>query len=135
MDRPVLLNNKGVTLIEMMISLVITLIASLALMQTTLIGMNANLQNEIRDQAVYIAEKRMNELRGSAFSDLTATAPEGVDETAIAKQVRRGTVTYTPRLTITDVNVTTKQINVLISWSHKGQTYSHGIVSIISDHE
>ncbi len=65
-------NKKGVTLIEMMIALVILLVVSLALMQTAIIGMNVNLQNALRDEAVSIAEMRMNQLRSLPFDLVTA---------------------------------------------------------------
>ena len=64
-------NKKGVTLIEMMIALVILLVVSLALMQTAIIGISMNVQNALRDEAVNVAEMRMNQLRSMPFDSFT----------------------------------------------------------------
>ncbi len=46
-----------------MIALVVLLVVSLALMQTALVSIDANMTNILRDEAVGIAEMRMNEAR------------------------------------------------------------------------
>ncbi len=62
---PVLYNKRGMTLIEVMIALMILMVVSMALLQTALLGMKENLRNAIRDEAVNVAEQRMNELRST----------------------------------------------------------------------
>ncbi len=51
-----------------MIALVILMVVSLALMQTALLGIRENLRNAMRDEAVNIADQRMNELRNTDFN-------------------------------------------------------------------
>jgi len=58
---------EGFTLVEVMIALVITLLVFLALMQTALVGIDSNMRNVLRDEAVKIAEMRMNEMRNIPF--------------------------------------------------------------------
>jgi prepilin-type N-terminal cleavage/methylation domain-containing protein len=131
----VLLNNKGVTLIEMMISLVILLIVSLALMQSALLGMSTNVENSLRDEAVNVAEMRMNQLVSLPFTDaiiapgLLPTPP--VAEADISRKLRNAIVIYTPTRTITDLNADSKQITISVAWSYKGQRYTHGTMSIM----
>jgi type IV pilus assembly protein PilV len=119
-------NKKGVTLIEMMIALVILLVVSLALMQTAIIGMNVNLQNVLRDEAVNIAEMRMNQLRSLPFELVTAGT-----ETPVARNFRGFTETYNPARTISTINANSKQIAIMVSWTYRGQTYNHGITTIV----
>jgi len=136
MAHSVLLNKKGVTLIEMMISLVILLIVSLALMQTSLLGMKTNVQNAVRDEAVNITEMRMNQLRSLSFpvpdgptNDLTATT--NALDTAVTRTFRGFTATYTPRRTVTDLNEESKQITVSVSWLFGGKSYTHTVTTIM----
>jgi prepilin-type N-terminal cleavage/methylation domain-containing protein len=135
MERAVLSNKKGVTLIEMMISLVILLIVSLALMKTQSLGLSSNVKNQLRDEAVNIAEMRMNQLRSLPFNDtlihadLTATA--GVTETAVRRNFRGFFIDFTPRRKIADISTDAKQITITVSWSYLGQTNSHGVMTIM----
>lgn len=131
----VMFNNKGVTLIELMVSLVILLIVSLALMQTSLLGISTNMKNQIRDEAVNVAEMSMIRLRSLPFTaalvhaDLTATA--GVMETPVERKFRGFSIDYRPRRTIVDINTETKQITMAVTWDYRGKTYTHGITSIM----
>ncbi len=132
-QRPVLLNKKGVTLIEMMIALVILLIVSLALMQTAMLGISTNVQNALRDEAVNVAEMRMNQLTSLPFT-ATVTHTELTSsgtETVIPRSFRGFSMDYTPTRTITDINTNSKQITISVAWSYKGRLYTHGITTIM----
>lgn len=136
MERLVLLNKKGVTLIELMVSLVILLVVSLAFMQTALLGTSTNVANQIRDEAVTVAEMRMNQLRSLPFTDTTTNpylvAPgNNPVEVVVQRKFRGFSVNYTPTRTITNISTDAKQITVTVSWSYRGKTYSHGIMTIM----
>jgi prepilin-type N-terminal cleavage/methylation domain-containing protein len=62
----------GFTLVEVMIALIIMLVVFLALMQTALVGIDSNMINTLRNEAVNIAEIRMNEARNKPFVSLDA---------------------------------------------------------------
>jgi type IV pilus assembly protein PilV len=128
MERVAMFNKKGVTLIEMMIALVILLVVSLALMQTAIIGMNVNLQNILRDEAVNIAEMRMNQLRSLPFDSISPGAE------TVTRNFRGFTETYNSLRTIATITANSqqiKQISILVSWTYRGKTYDHGITSIV----
>jgi type IV pilus assembly protein PilV len=121
-------NKKGVTLIEMMIALVILLVVSLALMQTAIIGMNVNLQNVLRDEAVNIAEMRMNQLRSLPFDSISPGADTD------SRDFRGFTETYNSLRTINTITANSqqiKQIFIRVDWNYRGKTYSHGITTIV----
>jgi prepilin-type N-terminal cleavage/methylation domain-containing protein len=61
--RRVPLNRKGLTLVEMLVAMVVLLIVFLALMQTALVSIGYNMNNVLRDEAVSIADERMNNAR------------------------------------------------------------------------
>ena len=74
--------KKGLTLVEVLIAMVILLLVSLALMQTALVSIDANMRNVLRDEAVSVAEMRMDEARNTAFDSLASDStplPSGVD--------------------------------------------------------
>ncbi len=125
------LNNKGMTLIEMLIALMLLLITSLAMMQTSLLAIQTNLVNSLRDEAVSIAELRMNELRNLQFDDLTPTAPTGAAEAPITRNMRAASFSFGLRRTVADINLDTKQVTVTVNWSYKNVPYTHSITTVL----
>jgi type IV pilus assembly protein PilV len=123
----VMRNKKGFTLVEVMIALVVVLLVFLALMQTALVGIDSNMINILRDEAVSIAEMRMNEARNQPFDSLVTTPPE-----TVSRNFRNITnFSYTVTRTVTDLNADNKQVNITVTWEWKGNPYTHSITSIL----
>lgn len=128
-------NNKGLTLVEILIALVITLIVFLGLMQTALLSIDVNTTNLLREEAISIAEERMRELRDLSFASLT---PGAWTIEPVTRDFRNFPVNYTRTVTVTDIGTGTdaKQINVLVTWEWKektvasGNPYTHSITTI-----
>lgn len=140
MARIALQNKNGMTLIEVLIALLLLMVVALAVMQTALVGMNANLQNSLRDVAVNIADLRMDELRSMAtgtffdggtpaIGDLTVVA--GYTEPVISRNFRAYTENYTPSRTVSSINTDTKQVTITVTWSFRGQNYTHIATTIM----
>jgi type IV pilus assembly protein PilV len=131
MERIALHNKKGMTLLEVLIALVILMVVSLALMQTALLGIRENLRNALRDEAVNIAEQRLNELRNTDFNSITLVS--NLTETAISRTFRAGAVPvhFTPTRTVTQIGSDAKQIAITVSWGFAGQTYAHNVTTIM----
>lgn len=140
----VLLNKKGVTLVEVMMALVILLLVFLALMQTALVSINANMNNVLRDEAVSIAEQRMNEARSVPYDTLisdAATIPTPNDCPAtftIGGRVQRNFRNIINKDFCTNMTVSTlgaagdaRQVNVRVIWNWKGEAFSHTITTLI----
>ena len=122
-------NKKGMTLIEVMLALVILMVVSLALMQTALLGMRENLKNVMRDEAVNIADQRINELRNLPFHALFSAPAEA----AISRSFRAANVTFTPTRTLSQIDTKTIQIDMRIDWHYPpGQNYSHSVTTIVT---
>ncbi len=62
------MNSQGVTLVEVMISLVILLIVFMGLIQASLLTINHNMRNEVRDEAVRVGAASMALLRSFNYS-------------------------------------------------------------------
>ncbi len=116
-------DKKGLTLIEVMIALVVLLIVSLALMQTALVSIDANMKNVLRDEAVNIAEMRMNETRNIPFDNLVAGASGG---TVLRNFRNISNFQYTVTRTVTDLNPDNKQVNITVIWEWKENTVANG---------
>ena len=67
MEQIVKLNKRGMSLVEVMIALLVMLLVFFALMQTALVGIDSNMLNSLRSEAVNVAEMRMNEARNEPF--------------------------------------------------------------------
>ena len=127
MGQIVLLNKKGLTLVEVLIALVVLLFVSLAMLQTALVSIDSNMRNVLRDEAVSIAEMEMNEARNSAFDSLTGTLTGTVQ-----RNIRNiSNFTFNITRTITDLTTDNKQVDISVAWTWKGNPYTHTIISIV----
>lgn len=74
------LDDRGLTLVEVLIASLITLILFMALMQTALLSIDVNAGNALRNEAVSIAEERMREIRDIGSSDeFNALSSDGTE--------------------------------------------------------
>lgn len=129
MPQTVLKDKKGMTLIEVVIALLVLLIVFLALMQTALVGIDANMLNVLRDEAVNIAEEQMSTARNSPFDSLAAGA---ADVSPPDRRLRNiAAFTYTVTRTVTDINTDSKQVVMTVTWIWKENPYTHTISTIV----
>jgi len=146
----VLLNKKGFTLVEVMIALVVVLVVFLALMQTALVGIDSNMRNVLRDEAVSIAEMRMNEARSIPFTSLGSDpgslagydCPNGFSSTGVPVERNIRNISgfdFCTNLTCQELggdgncstdDADSKQVNVMVGWKWKGDNYTHRITTI-----
>ena len=154
----VLLNKRGLSLVEMLIAMSILLFVFLALMHVALISIDSNVKNLLRDEAVSIAEQRMTELRNLPFTTSVTNAAlndtNGVSnsvagnpaeafvlfDTSKAANVDPNTTSRNLRNVyqmpfivtkrIDDLNTDNKQIEIKVSWDWKGEPFSHQITGI-----
>jgi prepilin-type N-terminal cleavage/methylation domain-containing protein len=133
------LNKKGLTLVEVMISLVVLLFVSLAMMQTALVSIDSNARNTLRAKAVSLAERIANDARDTAdtaggYASLAQTGYTDVVFTRPAPEeieAQRMGVTFTKQRRIIDHGVTDKEIGVWVQWQWKGQTYNYSFSTIL----
>jgi prepilin-type N-terminal cleavage/methylation domain-containing protein len=133
MELHVLKSNEGLTLVEVLIAMVVFLLVSLAMMQTALVGIDSNTISMLRDEAVNVAELRMNEARNVPFASLVSDAAD----VPIVRNVRNitGGVAYTTRVVVAELDgdgnlgtddANTKQINVTTTWEWRDKTVANG---------
>lgn len=156
-----MLNEKGFSLVEVMIALVVLLFVSLALMQTALVSIEANMKNVLRDEAVGIAEGRMSETKQLIFnksstnllSDTTdvnltnVLCPPGYWSTfgslgVLVKRnlkniadfpycTNRTVIEYGGDGSLSTPDAISRRVTITVGWAWKGAEYSHSITSMV----
>jgi type IV pilus assembly protein PilV len=125
-------NKEGFSLVEVLVAMVVLLVSSLALMQTALVSIEANMGNALREEAVNVAEMRMNEARSTLHSSLQSDAADVIVNRNLKKI---DSFPYTTRRIVTDLGSNNAQVEVTVNWSWKGKDYVHKINTIIRDEE
>ena len=133
MEQRVLKNNQGLTLVEVLIAMVVFLLVSLAMMQTALVGIDSNTRNILRDDAVNVAEEKMNRARNLPFfPDLGLTSDPNPN---LQRQINNVNRTFFTNTTVTELDgvgnlgtddANTKQINITVTWEWRDNTIANG---------
>lgn len=134
-------DNGGFTLIEMMMAILIFMVGMLGLLQAINLAMEANLRNQVREEAVNVGERVMNELRGKGFDNISvASTPTETYTYApyqVPSKIRGASRSYSVSrrskvLSIENSLNVTKQLEVVVSWTYKGVAYENRVISPIS---
>ena len=140
-------NGNGFSLVEVMIALCILLLVFMGLMHSALLGIDSNLRNIFRDEAIKIAAERMEETRNMPFavvvSDVNvdnlmlpacANPPVGDGgpyEVEIQRNFRNiQNFPYGTRMTVTNLDANTRQIQIFVRWEYHNECFTHSIMSL-----
>ncbi|MEW6585968.1 MAG: prepilin-type N-terminal cleavage/methylation domain-containing protein [Nitrospirota bacterium] len=130
-------NEYGVSLVEVLIALTILLLVFTGLLHGALLGIDNNLRNLLRDEAVSVADEYMMRLKNMPFDDLSA----GSACQDVPRPVRNTTKIFTVCNDVADLDATpdTRSIAVVVGWDHKnedtpkdptGREYQHSITTV-----
>ena len=137
------MNNKGVTLVEVMIALVVLLIVFMGLIQASLVSIDQNVRNEVRDEAVRIAAEYMTRTRATAFGNVTATgincAAASATWTAfpgtptVTRNFRNMSVTYNIGRCVDVLDTENSRVGISVTWTYKAgePPITHTILSTL----
>ncbi len=133
--------NRGFTLIEVMMAILILMVGMLGLLQAINLAIEVNLRNQLREEAVNVGERVMNEMRGKGFDNISVASTPTDTYTypvyQIPSKIRGTSRTYSVsrRSTVlSSVNSlpVTKQLEVLVNWTYKGVSYENRVKAPIS---
>lgn len=124
-------NNGGFTLIEVLIAIVILMVGMLGLLESINVAMEFNLKNHMRDEAVYVGEKYMNEFRGRGYSAILGN----FSSLTVTSKIRGGKHNLTVDRSWSDMGASTKRLQVLVKWKYKGVEYENRVISPISQQQ
>lgn len=125
-------SKEGFSLIEFLVAMIILTIGLLGLLQSVNLSINHNMQNEIRNIAVTLADEVMSEHKKQGFDALD----DGNIKETIERLVVKTNKTFNVETDILQVSKaadSSKQITVTVTWDYKQNNYSHSISSIISN--
>jgi prepilin-type N-terminal cleavage/methylation domain-containing protein len=156
MGPPASLNNRGFTLVEMLVAMVIMLVLLLSLVQAAILSIDGNLRNLLRDEGVRIAEQRMNGtvvdkgnniyrgLRDSPFDLLLSEAkPNWIctdKDKPVVRSLRNIAKEYSVCWRIRTLSSEVLNLEAAVGWDHRNELpalsptvreYQHTISSIL----
>jgi type II secretory pathway pseudopilin PulG len=124
------------TLVEVLVSLVIVFIIFLGLSGSGLVVLNENIKNEMRDEAVSVAEMEMQTVRNISFTTIA-------DSTHIVnRQIRNVNVGYNVERKVANPDGTTpaidpnsRRVTINVTWTRienqQTRSYSHQVATIV----
>lgn len=133
-ERALKNNASGMTLVEVLVSIAIAFIVFLGLSASGLVVLNENLKNDLRDEAVNVAEQEMIAVRGMPFDNLAA-----VDNTTVTvtRAIRGVAKNFTVTRTVPPIGADpdNRQLTINVAWTrienNLTQSYNHQVATIV----
>lgn len=124
------LNNRGFTLIEVMVAMLITLVGLLGLLQAVSVATEHNLKNGLRDEALKVGEDQMSSLWVKPFDNYSdAYTPISVPS-RLRGFSKNYTVTRTTNKLPNAVSYDSRELIVNVGWTYKNESFQHEVHSV-----
>lgn len=126
---------RGVSLVEVMIALTVLLIVFMGLIQASLVSIQSNMRNLLRDEAVTIASEQISRLRGANYDDMNADgtidgSPLNLPAMTVTRNYRNAAaVNFTVTRNVTALDANNKQITVTTAWLWQNEPFQHQIMT------
>lgn len=127
-------DQRGFTLVEVMVAVLIMTIGLLALLQTVGVSLEYNRSNKFRNDAITFADDAVGTAKASAFNSVITSTVSKTNKSGL------GFVNYSVANTVTSLtgnSLATNQISgakrllVTVSWREKGARKTHSISTTI----
>ncbi len=115
-------DDRGFSLIELMVSLVILSVSLLALLSVIITSIQVNRQNDLRNAAIRLTGETAENFLSTPIDSIAIGGPTS---TTLSVKIRTGTVSYTVSSFVSLLSNDLKQINITVSYPFNGQTYSN----------
>ena len=130
----VCLNKRGFTLIEFLVAIVILMVGMLGLLQVVNLAYSTNLQNDLRNTAVVLADEEISRELKKGYDNVINASFRNY---TVSRPMLNAMKNYSVNLTGTQISSGTdssKQVSVLVIWRYKKMRYDHGISAVVSKH-
>lgn len=120
------LRDGGFSLVEMMIATFILAVSILALTSLTITSIQVNLENDLRNTAV--------RLTSETAEDLLRQPIESISDATVNRNltIRGGTRTFTVTTDVTTLTNDLRQVDIQVTYTHRGKTSS--VNSVVYKH-
>lgn len=115
-----------------MVALVVMIVAMVGLLQAIGIALEHNLRNQEREEAVYLGEKYMNELRGKRWDDTFCSYSAPYTPFSVRSAARGGGASYTVERTNAPLGADTKLLMVTVKWTFKQVEYQNRVTATVT---
>lgn len=119
-------DERGFTLVEMVVAMAIVFIVFLGLSQAGLVALDRNIENALRDEAVSVADNTISRIRAMPFDSVVDEPP-----VTVSRQIRGLGVQYTVNPDVNILNGNNRQVIVQVSWARRGVARSHQVSTIV----
>jgi len=120
------LGSSGFTLVELLVAMLILTVGLLGLFETLSVALRRNVENELRQKAVQIAEDALNTAKAQPFSNTSCVS------VAMGSGVFKNISVQTDVVDLAAAHSRTNQISVRVSWEYRGNYYEHQSVSAVA---
>ncbi len=125
--------NKGFTIIEVVIAMFIFTILLLGLLAGFLKSYQIQTLNEMRNEAIKIAQEEIERYRNENFESIPNTNIDCSSGSSIRRQIRKTYVDFMIGRRITEeVTDSIKRVEITVCWNYKGKQYSYTTQSLIT---
>lgn len=131
METVVIFNKKGFTLIEFLVAIVIMMVGLLGLLQTVNYAISHNMNNQLRQEAVMVADELMQIEMAKPFESIVI----GTENKSPQRIVNGNPYSYAVVITNSSPTARSINININVGWSYKQAQYEHAISSLVSQYE
>ncbi len=124
-------NNKGFTLLEAMIAILLLSLIMLMALQGLMSAYIYVDRSSLRDEAVRISDTMLTTARNTAYTNLNTLDTTG-SPVDVTRQIRSYDVTYSVTTTVTTVSPL-RSVKITVTWNHKGTPYTYTDTTLIGD--
>lgn len=121
-------SSAGFTLVEVMVSILILMVGLMGLLQVINLSIEHNMRNQLRVEAIGLADAEMAREMSKGFSNVSTTTATFVRNRLIMNAIQKN---YSVMRTGTPVS-NSKSVSYKVTWGYKQARYQVNVSSIIS---